>query len=75
MSRLHHKRIAIVLLFHSEFNKFTDVCWKITGHKSFFERGDDGDQPSRLQPEHQLDSFIGDATAYTRTIDTTEDIV
>jgi phage-related protein len=26
-------------------------------------------------PEHRLDSFIGDATAYTRTIDTTEDIL
>jgi hypothetical protein len=24
MSQLHHKRIAMVLLFHSEFNKFTD---------------------------------------------------
>jgi hypothetical protein len=24
MSRLYHKRIAIVLLFHSEFNKFMD---------------------------------------------------
>jgi phage-related protein len=26
-------------------------------------------------PEHRLDSFIGDATEYTRTIDTTEDIL
>jgi hypothetical protein len=30
-SRLHHKRIAFVLFFHSGFNKFTDRMLEIFG--------------------------------------------
>jgi hypothetical protein len=36
-SRLHHKRIAFVLFFYSQFNKFTDRMLEITGIKSFSE--------------------------------------
>jgi hypothetical protein len=33
-SHLRHKRIAFVLFFHSEFNKFTDRMLEITGKKT-----------------------------------------
>jgi hypothetical protein len=36
-SHLCHKRIAFVLFFYSEFNKFTDRMLEITGIKSFSE--------------------------------------
>ena len=74
-SRLHHERIAFVLFFYSEFNKFTDRMLEITGIKSFSETIDDGDQPSFVNPEQPLETFIGDATAHNPSSNSEEETI
>jgi hypothetical protein len=57
-SLLRHKRIAFLLFFHSEFNKFTDRMLEKRSKKTQIIKTHHGHQPFDRTPEHRFKSII-----------------